>query len=189
MLDAGFVVLGGCSVAFGAGLHDALGHAAGGRGRWRGGVGQGRWRGGAGLAPRLIQGAGLLTNAGGQLRRDRMLLTPGSVSWHNHAHDVISAVIYADLVLAQLALARRFGRDAADRGQARPGWRRWRPWLLASAGVTAGLLTAFAAGTSAPDAGVLQRAVVTVPLAVITAIAIRLARHPAGPVRTPGTGG
>jgi hypothetical protein len=170
IMIAGFLMLGGCSVAFGAELDDALGG-----------------RGGAG--PGLIQGAGVLTIAAGLLRRDHMLLTAGDVSWHNHAHDVISAVIYADLVLAQLALARRFGRDAADRGQARPGWRRWRPWLLASAGVTAGLLTAFAAGTSAPDAGVLQRAVVTVPLAVITAIAIRLARHPAGPVRTPGTGG
>jgi hypothetical protein len=83
MLDAGFVVLGGCTVAFGAALHDALGGAKGGRGRWRGGVGRGRWRGGADLAPRLIQGAGLLTIAAGLLRRDRMLLAPGSVSWHN----------------------------------------------------------------------------------------------------------
>src|SRR6516165_12510988 len=67
IMVAGFAVLGGCTVAFGAALHDALGHAAGGRGRWRGGVGQGRWRGGAGLAPRLIQGAGLLTIAVGLL--------------------------------------------------------------------------------------------------------------------------
>ena len=91
---AGFVVLGGCTVAFGAALRDALG-------------GHGR----AGPAPRLIQGAGLLSIAAGLLRRDRMLLTPGSVSWHNHAHDVISAVIYVDLVAAQVLLAERFGRD------------------------------------------------------------------------------
>ena len=182
IMIAGFLVLGGCSVAFGAALDDALG----GRGR-------------AGLGPRLIQGAGVLTIAAGLLRRDHMLLTSGSVSWHNHAHDVISAVIYADLVVAQLVLARRFGRDAADPEQARRGWR---PWLLGSAGVTAGLLAAFAAGTSAPGAGVLQRAAVTVPLAVITAIAIRLASNltrPAGgharpakpsrPARTSRTGG
>src|SRR5690348_3084079 len=74
IMVAGFVVLGGCTVAFGAALHDALGG--------RDSVGQGRWCGGAGLAPRLIQGAGLLTIAVGLLRRDRMLLTPGSVSWH-----------------------------------------------------------------------------------------------------------
>jgi len=185
IMIAGFLVLGGCSVAFGAALDDALG----GRGR-------------AGLGPRLIQGAGVLTIAAGLLRRDHMLLTSGSVSWHNHAHDVISAVIYADLVVAQLVLARRFGRDAADPEQARRGWRGWRPWLLGSAGVTAGLLAAFAAGTSAPGAGVLQRAAVTVPLAVITAIAIRLASNltrPAGgharpakpsrPARTSRTGG
>jgi len=114
---AGFVVLGGCTVAFGAALRDALG-------------GQGR----AGPAPRLIQGAGLLSIAAGLLRRDRMLLAPGSVSWHNHAHDVISAVIYVDLVAAQLLLAERFGRDA---GLAGPAWKPWRPWLLAS-GVATG---------------------------------------------------
>ena len=153
IMIAGFLALGGCGVAFGAALHDALG----GRGR-------------VGPGPRLIQGAGVLTIAAGLLRRDHMLLTSGSVSWHNHAHDVVSAVIYADLVVAQLMLARRFGRDAAD-----PGWRKWGPWLLAGAGVTAGLLTAFAAGTSAPGAGILQRVAITVPLAVITAIAIRLA--------------
>ena len=185
IMIAGFLVLGGCSVAFGAALHDALGgrgQASGGRRRAPGG------RGRAGPAPRLIQGAGVLTVAAGLLRRDHMLLTSGSVSWHNHAHDVISAVIYAALVVAQLLLARRFGRDAADREQARTGWRRWRPWLLVSAGVTAGLLTAFAAGTSAADAGILQRAAVTVPLSVITAIAIRLTRDLARPGGTSAAG-
>src|SRR6516164_2520627 len=84
IMVAGFVVLGGCTVAFGAALRDALDHAAGGQGRWRGGVSeggwrggvsqggwrggvsqggwrggvsQGGWRGGAGPAPLLIQGA------------------------------------------------------------------------------------------------------------------------------------
>lgn len=151
IMIAGFLVLGGCSVAFGAELHDVLGG-----------------RDHAGPAPRLIQGAGVLTIAAGLLRRDHMLLSSGSVSWHNHAHDVISAVIYVDLVLAQLLLAARFGRDRE--------WRAWRPWLLASAGVTIVLLIAFAAGTSAPGAGFLQRAAVTIPLAVITAIATRLTR-------------
>jgi Protein of unknown function (DUF998) len=153
IMTAGFVVLGGCTVVFGAALHDALG---------------GRGRGGP--APRLIQGAGLLTIAAGLLKRDHMLLTGGDVSWHNHAHDVISAVIYADLVLAQMLLAARFGGD--------PRWRAWRPWLAASAGVTGALLIAFAAATSAPAAGILQRAAVTVPLAALTAMAVRLARAP-----------
>jgi len=168
IMVAGFVVLGGCTVAFGAALHDALGRSSS--------VGQGRWRGGAGAAPRLIQGAGLLTIAAGLLRRDRMLLTPGSVSWHNHAHDVISLVIYADLVAAQVLLAERFGRDAGGLG---PDWRSWRPWLLASSLATGAALAAFAAQTSASGAGVLQRIAVTIPLAAVAAVAVRLLRTPA----------
>jgi hypothetical membrane protein len=161
IMVAGFVVLGGCVVAFGAALRDVLG----GRGR-------------AGPAPRLIQGAGLLSIAAGLLRRDRMLLAPGSVSWHNHAHDVISAVIYVDLVVAQVLLAARFGRDP---GLADPTWKPWRPWLLASGVATGALLIAFVADTSAPGAGVLQRVAVTIPLAAIAAVGARLlwlARQP-----------
>ena len=168
IMVAGFVVLGGCTVAFGAALHDALGRSSS--------VGQGRWRGGAGAAPRLIQGAGLLTIAAGLLRRDRMLLTPGSVSWHNHAHDVISLVIYADLVAAQVLLAERFAREA---GGLDPDWRSWRPWLLASGLATGAALAAFAAQTSASGAGVLQRIAVTIPLAAVAAVAVRLLRTPA----------
>jgi Protein of unknown function (DUF998) len=166
IMIAGFLVLGGCSVAFGAALREALG---------------GRAR--AGVAPGLIQGADLATIAAGLLRRDHLLLTSGSVSWHNHAHDVISVAVYADLVAAQLLLAARFGRDPGPPGD--PGeaggldWRPWRPWLLAGAGVTAAVLVAFAANTSAGDAGILQRVAVTIPLAVIAAIAARLVRTPA----------
>jgi hypothetical protein len=156
IMVAGFVVLGGCTVAFGAALHEALGG-----------------RGGAGLAPRLIQGAGLLTIAAGLLRRDRMLLTPGSVSWHNHAHDLVSAVIYVDLVAAQVLLAGRFGRDPAGLELT---WRSWRPWLLASGLATGAVLIAFVAVTPAAEAGVLQRVTVTIPLVAIAAIAVRLLR-------------
>jgi Protein of unknown function (DUF998) len=159
IMVAGFVVLGGCTVAFGTALHEALGG-----------------RGGAGLAPRLIQGAGLLTIAAGLLRRDRMLLTPGSVSWHNHAHDVISAVIYVDLVVAQVLLAERFGRDPAGLDPNGPSWAPWRPWLLASGVATGAALIAFAAVTPAAAAGVLQRVAVTIPLVAIAAIAVRLLR-------------
>jgi hypothetical membrane protein len=156
IMVAGFVVLGGCTVAFGAALHEALGG-----------------RGGAGLAPRLIQGAGLLTIAAGLLRRDRMLLTPGSVSWHNHAHDLVSAVIYVDLVAALVLLAGRFGRDPAGLELT---WRSWRPWLLASGLATGAVLIAFVAVTPAAEAGMLQRVAVTIPLVAIAAIAVRLLR-------------
>ena len=55
-----------------------------------------------------------------------------------------------------------------------PGWARWRPWLLGSAVATAAALVAFAADTSGPDAGILQRVAVSIPLAAITAVAVRL---------------
>jgi hypothetical membrane protein len=174
IMVAGFVVLGGCTVAFGSALREALGHAAGGRGR-----GRGR----AGPAPWLIQGAGLLTIAAGLLRRDRMLLTPGSVSWHNRVHDAVSAVIYVDLVAAQVLLAVRLGRDPGPGAQS---WPSWRPWLLASGAATGAVLVAFAADTSAPGAGVLQRIAVTIPLVTIAAIAARLLR---AQLRTPARSG
>jgi Protein of unknown function (DUF998) len=171
IMIAGFLVLGGCSVAFGAALRGALG----GRGR-------------AGLAPRLIQGAGLAAIAAGLLRRDHMLLTPGSVSWHNHAHDVISAVIYVDLVVAQLLLAARFGRgprgpggQGCPGGPGGPDWRPWAPWLLASAGATAAVLIAFTTQVSSPEAGILQRIAVSIPLAALAAVAVRLLTVPATP--------
>jgi Protein of unknown function (DUF998) len=163
IMITGFLVLGGCGVAFGAALHKALG-------------GSGRAR----PAPRLIQGAGVLTIAAGLLRRDHMLLTSGGVSWHNHAHDVISAVLYADLVVVQLLLAVRFGRDPRSQGwKGWKGWQRWRPWLLASGIASAAVLVVFAAGTSSPDAGLVQRVAVSIPLAALAAIAARLLRTPA----------
>src|SRR3974390_930419 len=169
----GFLVLGGCTGALGAALNDALGG-----------------RDHAGLAPRLVQGAGVLTIAAGLLRRDHMLLTPGSVSWHNHVHDVVSAAIYADLVAAQVLLAVRFGREPGPPGAlgdpGSPDWRRWRPWLLASARVPAAALIAFAAGTTAADAGILQRVAVSIPLTAIAAVAARLLGRPVrSPARMP----
>ena len=89
---------------------------------------------------------------------------------------MISLVIYADLVAAQVLLAERFGRDADGLG---PDWRSWRPWLLASSLATGAALAAFAAQTSASGAGVLQRIAVTIPLAAVAAVAVRLLRTPA----------
>jgi hypothetical protein len=145
IMITGFLVLGGCAVVFGEALYEAIG----------------------GPAPRLIQGAGVLTIAAGLLRRDHMLLEPGPVSWHNQAHNVVSAVIYVDLVLAQALLARALARDAA--------WKPWGRWLAASAVATTVALIAYGANTSQPAAGVLQRVAVTLPLAAIATIAARLA--------------
>lgn len=158
---AGFLVLGGCAVACGEALHEAIG----------------------GPAPRLIQGAGVLTIAAGLLRRDHMLLEPGPVSWHNQAHNVVSAVIYVDLVIVQALLARAFARHAA--------WKPWRRWLTASAAATTVLLSAYGASSSEPAAGLLQRVAVTLPLAAIAALSVRLAspREPAAPATCRGCRG
>ncbi|MFY9847936.1 MAG: DUF998 domain-containing protein [Trebonia sp.] len=146
IMISGFLVLGGCTVWFGEELARDVG----------------------GPAPRLIQGAGVLTMAAGLLRRDHMQLTSGPVSWHNEAHTVVSLVLYLDLVLAQLLLARRFA--------AIPCWRPWRVYLLGSGIATAVALAVFLPNTTSPSAGILQRIAVTIPLAAVTAVAARLSR-------------
>lgn len=162
IMITGFLVLGGCSVVFGTALHRELG-GSGQEGR-EGREGQAER---AGAGPRLIQAAGLLTVAAGLLRRDQMLLTaPAHESWHNHAHDVVSAAIYVALVVAPLLLARRFRGDP-----------RWSPlrWPLAGAClVTAAVLVVFFTGAFPSSAGLLQRIGVSVPLAAVCAVAARL---------------
>ena len=159
IMIAGFVALGACSVAFGGSLHRALGGSGGSASPGR-----------AGLGPRLIQWVGALTIAAGLLRRDHMMLgTPGAAvreSWHNHAHDLVSSIIYVTLVIAPLLLAVRF------RGDAR--WQRlWIP-LLAGSAATAGLLGVFASSAWESWDPVLQRVAVTIPLAMVAAVAVRL---------------
>lgn len=150
IMIAGFAALGGCSVAFGSALLEALGGPAR-----------------AGPAARLIQAAGALTIAAGLLRRDRMLLTsPAGESWHNHAHDLVSLLIYAALVAAPLLLARRSRGD--------PGWRALRLLLSASGLATAAVLAAFVSGALGSWNGVLQRIGVSLPLAALCAVAVRL---------------
>jgi Protein of unknown function (DUF998) len=189
IMIAGFVALGACSIAFGGSLHRALG----GSGRpaasprpaglaARAGRPRLRWeRPGlrrlpdlgprrAGLGPRLIQWAGALTIAAGVLRRDHMMLDPPGAaageSWHNHAHDLVSSIIYVTLVVAPLLLAVRFRGDAC--------WQRlWIPLLVGSA-ATAGLLGFFASPALGSWDPVLQRVAVTIPLAMLAAIAVRL---------------
>lgn len=145
IMVTGFLVLGGCTAWFGQELA----------------------RDSGGPAARLIQAAGALTVAAGLLRRDHMELTSGPVSWHNEAHNVVSMVLYLDLVAAQLLMARRFGSI--------PSWRPWRRYLLASGIGTAAALAVFLPDSSSPSAGLLQRIAVTIPLAAMTAVAARLA--------------
>ena len=103
-----------------------------------------------------------------------MLLTAGPESWHNHAHDVVSAAAYVLLVAAPLLLARRF-RPTRVALLALP--------LAAAAVASAALLVAFYAAPHGSWDATLQRVAVSLPLAAVVAVAVRLAwlARPAGP--------
>jgi hypothetical protein len=150
LMISGFELLGGCAIGFGAALRAALG---------------GRQ---AGPAPWLIQLAGVLTIATGLLRRDHVLLTAGPESWHNQAHNVISAAAYALLIVAPLLLARRFshGRE----------WSRLAAPLVAAVVVGAAFLAGLYADPNGSWAATLQRIGVSLPLAAMVAVALRLTR-------------
>ncbi len=150
LMISGFVVLGGCAIGFGRSLQKALGGRR------------------AGPGPRLTQAAGVLTIAAGLLRRDHVLLTNGPESWHNHAHDIVSAAVYLLLVAVPLLLARRFSSDERWRGLAAP--------LVASSIASAALLVAFYSSPGSSWDATLQRIAVSLPLAAVVAVAIRLAR-------------
>lgn len=152
IMVGGFLVLGGCLAAFGPALRQGLG---------------GSRR--AGPAPPMIEAAGVLVVAAGLLRTDHMLLIPGPESWHSQAHDAISAVNYTLLIAIPLLLARRLRGD--------PDWKGMPVLLVSAAVASAVILCVFSAAT--PDslqAGILQRAGVTLPLAALVALATRLHR-------------
>jgi Protein of unknown function (DUF998) len=149
IMISGFLVLGCCAVGFGAALDSALG---------------GRPK--AGLGPLAIQMAGVLTVAAGLLRRDHVLLTTGPESWHNHAHDVVSAAGYLLLIGAPLLLVRRFRCDSRWAALTLP--------LVFAAVVAAALLAAFYAAPQQAVDGTLQRIAVSLPLAALVAVAFRL---------------
>jgi hypothetical membrane protein len=162
LMITGFELLGGCAIGFGAALRAALGGRQAGPAAW------------------LIQLAGVLTIATGLLRRDHVLLTSGPESWHNEAHNVISAVAYALLIVAPLMLAWRLRRDRQ--------WSRLAPPLVASAVLAAAFLAGLYAAPNGSWAATLQRVGVSLPLAAIVAVALRLTRLAASAGR-PASGG
>jgi hypothetical protein len=98
-----------------------------------------------------------------------LLHPPGGVtgqSWHNHAHDLASGVLYASLLVAPLLLARRFRGD--------PQWEALRPPAVATTIGSAVLLGLFWSDTMARWGGVIQRVIATVPLAMMAALAVKL---------------
>jgi hypothetical protein len=159
---AGFVTLGACTVVFATELRRLLAD------RRRPGVG-----------PVLLGLSGVAAVAAGFLRRDTFLLSPPGrdlayrQSWHNDGHDLASGVVYVTSVLAPLVLARRFRDD--------PAWSPLVPVALASSGASVVLMAIFATDVDRHFNGIVQRVMVTVPQALMAAVAVRaLRRGPAG---------
>jgi hypothetical protein len=158
LMTAGFLTMGGCTVAFARELEDALGGPAR-----------------AGLGPTTLALSGWATVAAGLMPRDRMLLRlPGEIeppiqSWKNDGHDMASAVIYGAVVTAPLMLAQRF-RDDPD----------WDDLVIPSLGTSAlsvALLVLFASRLVEPWNGIVQRLMVTVPMVSSIALSRRLLRR------------
>jgi Protein of unknown function (DUF998) len=149
IMMAGFVVLGACSIGFGAAL--------------------GRMITPRSAGPWLVVVAGAATVAAGVFRRDHLLLTgPGFTgeSWHNQVHDVASGVAYGAMLAAPLVLGRRFRKD--------PDWAAVsRPVVVLALG-SAVAMAVFASQVVEPWNGVVQRAAVTLALAAEVVIAARM---------------
>jgi hypothetical membrane protein len=156
IMIAGFVVLGVCSIGFGAALREVVRRSPG---------------------PWLVITGGVAAVAAGTFRRDHVLLTGpgfGGESWHNQVHDVVSAVAYVAMLAAPLALARRFRLDPRWAAIARP------VQGLAVGSATA--LIVFATGAVQP--AVVQRIAVTLALAAEALMAAWMLTLPeAGPGR------
>src|SRR5215470_16095088 len=153
IMMAAFVVLGACSIAFGAALRRVAGHRRAG--------------------PWLVMVAGAATVAAGVFQRDHMLLTgPGFTgeSWHNQVHDVVSGIAYAAMLTAPLALARQFRADPQWAMIARP--------VQVLALVSAATMAVFASRAAEPWNGAVQRTAVTLALATQALAAARMLALP-----------
>ena len=159
VMMAAFVVLGACTIGFGAALRRVA--AAGSAGPW------------------LVMVAGTAVVAAGVFRRDHLLLTgPGFAgeSWHNQIHDVASGIAYAAMLAAPLVLARRFRAD--------PDWAAVTRPVLVLALASAVTMAVFASQAAQPWNGVLPRAAVTLALTAEAVIAARLLTLPSPGSRT-----
>jgi Protein of unknown function (DUF998) len=149
IMMAGFIGLGACSIAFGAGLGRIA--AAGRAGPW------------------LIKAAGAATIAAGLFRRDHMLLVgPGFAgeSWHNQVHDLVSGIAYAAMITIPLVCARRFRGHQDWASLCRP--------LLALALLAGLALALFASRAVQPSNGLVQRVAVTLSLTAELLVAARM---------------
>jgi hypothetical protein len=155
-MTAGFLALGTCTVAFASSLESRLGSRAG-------------------VGPALIGVAGLATIVAGVFRRDRRSNFPApgepeGQSWVNDVHDTAAVLGGMAGMVGLVALAPALARDPALRDLAKPA--------LGAAGASAGISAWFLRDVVRPGNGLLQRANVTIPLAFMSRLALRLIREP-----------
>jgi hypothetical protein len=165
LMTAGFLTLGACTVAFAAGLDRRLGPRPG-------------W------GPPMIGVAGLATLVAGTFRRDRRsnLPLPGEEhlprSTENDVHDAAAVAVAVMGTGGLFGLASRLAKEPRL-GSLAPG--------AVVAGVTSlGLSAWFLRDVVRPWNGVVQRVSVTVPLAFMARLALRILLEPRSLRRAPG---
>jgi len=156
VMTLGFLSLGACTVAFASSVERRLGPRAG-------------W------GPALLGVAGLATIVAGTFRRDRRsnAPVPGRTlgqSAENDVHDAAGVLVAVSGTAGLLALAPKLAAEPSLEGLARPA----RHAAVASLGLSAWFLR----DVVRPWNGVLQRVSVTVPLAFMTRLAVRLLTEP-----------
>jgi hypothetical protein len=165
LMTAGFLALGGSTVAFASALERRFGPRPG-------------------LGPALIGVAGLATIAAGVFRRDRRSNFPApgepeGQSLVNDVHD--TAAILAGLAgtAGLVALAPVLARDPTLRDLAKSS--------LSAAGASTGLSAWFLRDVVRPGNGLLQRVNVTIPLVFMARLAARMLKEGSGQAG-PGVG-
>ncbi len=157
VMTAGFLALGVCTAAFASELDRRLGGSR--RSGW---------------GPALIGASGLAMVVAGSFRRDHRSNVPAAgeppgQSWVNDVHDAASVLGGAAGAVGLLALARRFAGD--------PEWRRLALPAISAAAAGSGLTGWFLRDVVRPGNGIVQRASVTIPLAFMARLALRMLRE------------
>jgi hypothetical protein len=164
LMTAGFLTLGACTVAFASALDRRLGPRAG-------------W------GPAMIGAAGLATVVAGTFRRDRRsnVPLPGeehlSQSAENDIHDAAAVAVAVMGTGGLVTLAPRLTGD--------PDLRSLAPGAVAAAVTSLGLSAWFLRDVVRPWNGIVQRVSVTVPLAFMSRVALRILRDPPSIGRSP----
>jgi len=154
ILTTGFIEMGVATMLFAAALRERLGGRR------------------AGLGPILLGLTGLGAIGAGIFPRDRMLLHPPDQpddyrqSWKNDGHDISAGVIYASSVAAPLFLYRHLRDDEQLSPMA--------PIGIALSAASVGLMGFFATKVDRPHNGLVQRAMVSLPMGFMSGLSVRM---------------